>query len=173
MAKSNRSAKVAKKLVPKSTDAIVSAAELARLLDLSAKTVAHLAMRGDVVRTSRGAYRREASIVGYIRSLRAAASGRSSPTTEAKAELLRLQVSAAARKDALEAGELVRAADVTAWWSDICTRFRNRMLSVPMRAGAHLPQLGPADIALIDREIREALTEISEPAPPAEKGAHG
>lgn len=163
-AKPAAGAKPAKKGKPET--AIVSAAELAALLGVSAKTIAHLAMSGAVVRTAKGRYDRDGSVLAYCESLRKAAAGRSSPTADEKARLVRLQADAVERKNAEAAGELVRVADVQSEWAGLARYVRAGMLAVPSRISPHLPQLGPTDLAMIDREIRDVLTGISEDQPP-------
>lgn len=166
MAKAKKAVKRGSPKTAKSGSVIVSASELAALVGLSPTTISHLAMSGGVVRTAKGRYDRDASLLAYCESLRKAAAGRASPTAEAKAELLRLQVSAAARKDALSAGEVILVADVKLEWQSTARFMRAGVLAATSRISAHLPQLGPADLAVIDRELREALTAISEDRPP-------
>ena len=83
-----------------------------------------------------------------------------SPKTEAarlaKARRIKLEVETAQLQ-----GELVPAADVEREWSAMLTEFRGLMLSIPSRVGERLPALSLADIEVVDRAIRDALTEAS------------
>ena len=57
-------------------------------------------------------------------------------------------------------GELVPAADVERTWADILRGVRARMIAVPGRVGARLGHLTVGDVAVIDAEVRAALTEV-------------
>jgi phage terminase Nu1 subunit (DNA packaging protein) len=59
-------------------------------------------------------------------------------------------------------GELVPAADVESAWAAILLEVRAGMLAVADRVGARLGDLTPAHLAIIDSEIREALTALGE-----------
>jgi phage terminase Nu1 subunit (DNA packaging protein) len=63
-------------------------------------------------------------------------------------------------KNAAARGELLDAGAVEREWSDILRCVRAGMLAVPSRAGARLPHLTPHDVAEIDTEVRDVLTEI-------------
>ncbi|MGE3583037.1 MAG: terminase small subunit [Hyphomonadaceae bacterium] len=66
-------------------------------------------------------------------------------------------------------GELVPVAEIESAWAEIATDVRAALLAVPDRVGARLGDLTPAHIAVIDAEIRAALTLLG-----ASKGArHG
>ena len=75
-------------------------------------------------------------------------------------------------------GELVPKADVAkavaaaaAEWDDLARATRSRLLAVPSRVLQQSPHLTPRDKALIEAEIRDALTELAERVPPAAKAA--
>lgn len=75
--------------------------------------------------------------------------------------LLREQRLAKARQNAIEAGELVPAAEVEHEWTDIFRSVRDAMLAIPARASQRCPHLSRIDLSEIDREIRNALAEAS------------
>lgn len=75
--------------------------------------------------------------------------------------LLREQRLAKARQNAIEAGELVPAADVEREWTDLFRSVRDSMLAIPARAAQRVPHLSRIDLSEIDREIRTALAEAS------------
>jgi phage terminase Nu1 subunit (DNA packaging protein) len=75
--------------------------------------------------------------------------------------LLREQRLAKARQNAIEAGELVPAADVEREWTDLFRSVRDNMLAIPARAAQCVPHLSRIDLSEIDREIRTALAEAS------------
>lgn len=59
------------------------------------------------------------------------------------------------------AGELVKAADVKAKFSEKFSTVRSRVLGVPSRARQRLPHLSHADLAVLDELLREALEELA------------
>jgi phage terminase Nu1 subunit (DNA packaging protein) len=81
--------------------------------------------------------------------------------TEQRARLASAQADLAELKAAEKRGELLAAAEVTAAWSAVLRSVRSGLLAVPSRIGARLPHLDAIGIAAIEREIRDALTEIA------------
>jgi hypothetical protein len=65
---------------------------------------------------------------------------------------------------ALKKGELVLVSDIESLWNEAMVAFRNKLLSLPQTLAFDLSECeGPEDIQLmLDREIRQALTELSE-----------
>jgi phage terminase Nu1 subunit (DNA packaging protein) len=140
-------------------NATASAIDLARLIGVTDRTVRELAKKGIVVKAGRGLYRVEASVLGYCNHLREIAAGRSdAPSlTGQRIRLAKEQADAQALKNAALRGELVDAAAVDREWQEIVRAVRSRMLAIPSR----LQHLTAADVSALDREIRDALTELS------------
>lgn len=67
-----------------------------------------------------------------------------------------------------KAGELVDRKTIEAKVFDLFMHCRTKLLALPIKAKAALPNLTRADIAVLERAIREALEEL---APPAQKDA--
>jgi len=147
------------------SDGTLSAEELAALLGVSERTIRDLSKRGHVSKAKRGRYHLAASVTAYCGHLRGIAAGRGGDehvatlTTE-RARLAREQADAAALKNAVIRGTMVAAADVEREWSDVLRTVRAGMLAVPSRVQQRLPHLGNTDVAAIDREVREVLTEV-------------
>lgn len=59
-------------------------------------------------------------------------------------------------------GEFVEAAAATRAKADENRRLRSRLLAAPSRVRARCPHLTEQDIAAVDREIRDALTELAD-----------
>jgi phage terminase Nu1 subunit (DNA packaging protein) len=59
-------------------------------------------------------------------------------------------------------GELIEADAVQQEWSSILRGLRAGMLAVPSRVAARLPHLSRSDVAEIDAEIMQVLSEIGE-----------
>jgi hypothetical protein len=51
---------------------------------------------------------------------------------------------------------------VEARWRTALTDIRNRLLTVPGRCGTRISHLTRAEIATIDREVRDALQELGD-----------
>ncbi len=65
---------------------------------------------------------------------------------------------------ALKKGALVLAKDVEGLWTEAMVTFRNKLLALPQTMASDLSECeGPEDIQImLDREIRQALTELSD-----------
>jgi len=62
-------------------------------------------------------------------------------------------------KNATLRRELVKAEDVARTWADILRGLRSQLLAIPSRLRADLGHLSAADVAQIDRALRDVLTE--------------
>lgn len=67
-----------------------------------------------------------------------------------------------ALQNRISRGETVLAEDVTARWSDICSTIRSKMFAIPTQAVAELPAMSRAEIDVIDRLIRDGLSELAD-----------
>jgi phage terminase Nu1 subunit (DNA packaging protein) len=142
----------------------ISGPELAKLLGVHERTIRDLAKDGYVVKIGRSAYDRDASITRYCTHLREIAAGRGGESgvmtlTAERARLAREQADSAAIKNAAARGELVPATQVAATWRTIMTGVRARILAVPSRVRLALPHMTRAEVEIIEREVRDALTE--------------
>ena len=147
------------------SDGTLTGDELAALLGISDRMVRELAKRGHVVKAKRGRYHLAASVAAYCAHLRGVAAGRGGDdqvatlTTE-RARLAREQADAAALKNGALRGSLVPADKVEREWADVFRTVRAAILAIPSRVQQRLPHLGQADVSALDREIRDALTEV-------------
>lgn len=135
----------------------VKAEVVAAWLGISATKTHELARAGVIIRKRAGrgdVYDLRECVLAYIGHVQHL------PKTEAARLQLARRVKLEIETERLR-GELVPAVDVERQWSTILTEFRGQMLSVPSRVGERLPQLILADIEVIDRAIRDALTEAS------------
>ena len=143
----------------------VTATHLGEVVGISDRQVRELGRRGIVPRLPDGKYPIRAAIRAYCAWMREAAAGRGQmgPKSSLTAERLRLvreQADRAALANAQTRGELVPAAAVEAEWAAIATALRARLLALPSRVNQHLPHLTAAEVAMVDREVRDALTEL-------------
>ncbi len=137
----------------------VTAEQLAQVLASSAFNVRQLAVNGVIRKTGPGRYPLFASVRAYCEHLRALATGRGEGTPAAERKrLASAQADLAELKVRRLSGELLSAADVKSEWISVIRATRARLLGVSSRIGAHLTA---HDVAVIDAEIREALTELA------------
>lgn len=144
-----------------------SAAQLARLLDLSPRSIRELAERGIIPRDA-GRYRLPDAVHGYVRHLREVAAGRKSEhgddaldLVQERAALARSQRQLAELKLQRERGELVEVVPVRNALVAMIVRARNQLMSVPPRAKGRLPHLTIDDIEVLENMIVEALESLA------------
>ena len=63
---------------------------------------------------------------------------------------------------ALKEGSSLDAGAVGRRWGDVLRRVRAGVMAVPSRVRARLPHLTAADVEVIDRELRDALTALAD-----------
>jgi phage terminase Nu1 subunit (DNA packaging protein) len=114
-------------------------------------------------RVSAGRFNRRDSVRAYCERLRQSARrGSTDPDLAAeKKRLVREQADKIAVQNAAARGELIPAAQVEAEWAAILRDVRAGMLALPSRLQQRLGHLSVHDVAAIDREIRDALTELT------------
>lgn len=139
---------------------------MAELLDISKQRVTELAKRGVIKKQARGQYLLKGSVSSYCASLRQTAAGRGGEAaqldlTKERARLAKEQADREAFKNAQSRNELVHADDVVREWADILRTVRAGVMAIPSRVGMRLSSLSVAEIAVIDRECRDVLEEIS------------
>ena len=150
----------------------ICGADLCDLLRLSPAALSGLVKRGIAVRMGHDACDLRETVGRYAEHLRGIASGRGGEAetltlTGERARLARAQAEAVEMKNAQARGELVRAEDVERAWADTLRRVRSRILAVPSRVRQAV-ELQPDAAPAMDRELREALTELGEGASDAD-----
>jgi phage terminase Nu1 subunit (DNA packaging protein) len=143
----------------------VSAKELAELFGISDRSVRELHDRGITKKSGRGRYLLTESVQLYTAHLRGVAAGRGGEDgvldlTVQRARLAKEQADSQALKNATQRNEMVPAIEVERGWTTVCRRVRNAMLAVPSRVRQTLPHLTAYDASVIDREVRDALSEL-------------
>lgn len=145
----------------------MSGKDLASAFGVSDRSIRDFADRSLVVKTGRGKYRLIESVKLYTAHLREVAAGRGGEagvldlTTE-RARLAKEQADGHELKNAVARRELVAREEVVRGWADILRKVRSRILSCPSRIRSRLPHLTVHDGEVIDAELREALTELSD-----------
>ena len=124
-------------------DTSVTLDELAGFLGVNSRNLKTLVARGVITRAKPGAYPLRANIRAYCENLRESAAGRAHVNVGSGLAVERER-------------ETRERAD------DILRLLRARFLAMPGRVQQRLAHLTPHDVATIDREIRDVLTEISD-----------
>jgi phage terminase Nu1 subunit (DNA packaging protein) len=142
----------------------VSAGELAAWLGLTSNRVHALARDGVLPRAEKKRYALRPAIAAYCEHARSLAKGKNVDADLAAAKLTLAQANAekAETANAKARGELIPAGDVEREWSSVLRGVRAAMLALPSRVAQRLGHLNPHDIAAIDREVRDALEELSD-----------
>lgn len=146
-----------------SIDQRIGITQLSALVGVSENRIRQLCTAGTIERGEDGQFDLRNSVRAYCGTLRENARGRGGPglaaererEARARADKLEMQ-NAAARRD------LIPANEVEAMWDKMCRLIRARFLAMPARLQQHLGHLTTHDLSLIDREIRDALTELAD-----------
>lgn len=148
-------------------DRSVTLEELSGVLGVDLSKLKPLVSRGVLTRAKRGAYPLGESIRAYCTHLRETAAGRahinvgSGLAVERERET-RAKADIAEMKAASQRRELLPAKEVEAMWSDVLRMIRSRLLAMPGRVQQRLGHLSAHDVAAIDREVRDTLTEMAD-----------
>lgn len=142
-------------------DQIVTTAQLADWARMSINTVEQYASRNVFIRVARGQFMLKASIGNYIDGLSKSASGRGSKGEDARARQSLANAEIAEAKLKQMRGEYVPASEVEQEWSSRFSNIRTGLLGFTQRLSGLLPHLSRADLALIDHEMRQTLSDIA------------
>ncbi|MGV8832546.1 MAG: hypothetical protein ACOH2N_11260 [Devosia sp.] len=137
-------------------------AAVAGLLGLSARRINQLVEEGIAVRVDKTTIDAAATIQAYIAHVSGKATGAEVGLNldRESARLKKEQADGHEIKNAQTRGELLQADDVERTWADALRRVRSGMLAVTGRVRQQI-DLPLADAAIIDREIRDALSALS------------
>lgn len=142
----------------------VTATVLADWLGLTVNRVHALGRDGVLPRTTGKRYRLRPAILAYCDHARSLAKGKQ-VDADLAAEKLRLAKANAEKAETTNAkarGELIPAVEVEREWASVLRGVRAAVLALPSRVAQRLGHLTPHDIAAIDREMRDALEELSD-----------
>lgn len=146
------------------SDSEISAVELADWLGVSERAISEYARKGIIARSAPGKFMLRESVRAVATHLREAASARgasSAGLTAQRERIAREQADKLAMQNAAARREMVSAKAVADEWADILRLVRSRMLATPSRIQQQLGHLSAHDLDTIDREIRDALTDLS------------
>ena len=146
------------------SDDQVRAIELAEWLGVSERAVADYAQRGIITRTGRAVFPLKESIRAVCHHFREAASARGASSgglTAQRERIAREQADKLEMQNAAARRELLPAKAVADEWASVLRMVQSRMLASPARIQQQLGHLSAHDVAVIDREMRDALEELS------------
>ncbi|MEO9132421.1 MAG: terminase small subunit [Sphingomonas sp.] len=146
-----------------SIDQRIGISQLASLVGVSDNRIKQLCNSGELERGEDGQFDLRLSVRAYCKTLRDNAMGRGGPGLAAQRErVAREQADALEMKNAAVRRELIPASEVEIMWDKICRMIRARFLAMPARLQQHLSHLSAHDLAVMDREIRDALKELAD-----------
>lgn len=143
----------------------VGGKDLCALFDISPAALTDLKKRSLAVHLSHDSYDLTATTRAYVQHLRGLAAGwgtgdQAVTLTNERARLAKEQADAQALKNAKLRGDMVDASEVERTWVDALRQLRARILAVPPRLRSELPDVDPQAVDIIDRALRDILTEI-------------
>ena len=140
---------------------------IAKLLLISDRRVQQLSKEGVIPKTDHGRYELAPAVQGYVRYLQERSLGRPNAPEDyhtEKARLVRLQADKAEIELKELNGQLVRADDVEAEWTDMLSAMKSRLMAIPSKAAPIVAaEDNPAQVIdVIEDLVREALQELSD-----------
>lgn len=142
----------------------ISKADLADLLGVTARSISEITGNGILRTVGRGEYDLKGSVRAYSEWVRKARRGSNESTAAAKLRKETALAEKAELANAIRRRDYVPAAEVLDTWSIVLRDVRLAILAIPGRIQAQLPDLSPADLTAIDREIRDQLAKAAEGA---------
>lgn len=140
----------------------VGISQLASLIGVSENRIRQLCNTGTLERGDDSKFDLRNSVRAYCSFLRETATGRGGAGLAAQRErVAREQADALEMKNAAARRDLLPAAEIEAMWGKMCRAIRARFLAMPARLQQHLGHLTTHDLSVIDREIRDGLTELA------------
>ncbi len=138
--------------------------ELGDWLGVSDRTISDYVKKGIVARSGPGKFMLRASIkavASHLRELSAQRGASSAGLTAQRERIAREQADKLEMQNAASRRELLPAKAVADEWASVLRMVRSRMLASPSRIQQQLGHLSAHDVAVIDREMRDALEELS------------
>ena len=141
---------------------IMKTEEIARLFGVTTRRVNQLAVDGVFQRVDAGKFDATQCVSAYVAHNVNKAAGKeiALDLDRERARLAKLQADGHELKNAQARDELMPRADVVRGWTDILRKVRAGMLAIPSRVRQQIPTIDAAQAAIIDREIRDALTAL-------------
>lgn len=141
-------------------------AALAGLLGLTPRRLNQLALEGIAVRISPGSFDAAKTVQAVIAHAGGKTAGRAADLdlNRENARLASERADAQAMKNAVTKGDLLPREDVERTWQDVLRRVRSGVLAVTSRVRHRISTMDAAQAAILDRELRDALSALSENA---------
>jgi phage terminase Nu1 subunit (DNA packaging protein) len=154
--------------------ATVTAATLAKLLGLTPRRLQQLA-EAEVIHkpATRGHYRLAESVSGYVAWLRSDAGGGSPDFQKERARLTAARARLAEIEAARASGLVVEVEESLRQLAEELSVVRTRLLAIPAKAAPRLLHVSEPEVAraIVEREIIEALKELTADDPEQNKAA--
>jgi phage terminase Nu1 subunit (DNA packaging protein) len=152
---------------PKATESDMTQAAFAEHVGISRQRVSRFVREGAIPTNPDGKIPHPAGLHAFVEHLCETAAGRGGGSAQAelakeRAALAGAQREAVELKNKAHRDDYVLLADVEKKWIQSCTYVRNRLLAIPSHLPTDLPHLNRAELSVIDRYIRDALTEIAD-----------
>jgi phage terminase Nu1 subunit (DNA packaging protein) len=151
----------------KGTEGTKTGSEFCEMTGLSRQRLSRFVKVGALPRNADGTFPHPAALHSLIEHLSETAAGRGGGSAQAdlakeRAALARAQREAVELKNSAARGDLVSAELVGRRWGDMCSLIRSRILGIPSNLPSLIPHLTRAELAIIDDELRGALTELAD-----------
>jgi hypothetical protein len=146
------------RLVRVTGDSLITAADLGRLLGLSATRLRDLAREGHLEPMTTGLYKLNTSVLGYIRFLKD-----SGEPTSAQEEWTRAKARIALVKAAEREGSVVKRVEIEADIAEVTSAIKSKVLSIPSKAAPLLVSIANQKtvFTLLTKMAHEALESLS------------
>lgn len=141
----------------------ISLSDLASLLMVTTRRIQQLVQQGHIQKAKHGSYLLEPAVQGYLQFIQGKTQAPEDYHAE-KARLVKHQADKAEIEVKTLSGELVRAADVEAEWTDMLSAMKSRLMAIPSKAAPIVAaEDNPAQVIdIIEDLVREALQELSD-----------
>jgi phage terminase Nu1 subunit (DNA packaging protein) len=137
--------------------------QLAGYLGISENRIRALTNSGTLQRNEDGTLELKPNVRAYCEHLRNHIKGKGGSGLAGQRErLAREQADALEMKNAGARRDLLPAKEVESMWGDACRMIRSRLIAMPGRLQQRLGHLTPHDLAVMDREISDTLTELAD-----------
>jgi phage terminase Nu1 subunit (DNA packaging protein) len=148
----------------KLSERTATAAELATLFGVSARTVREHANAGVVVRAAeKGQYKLKPSVQNYAALLRKrVAQKKEDPLEESRAKLLHAKADIAERQLKTFVDRHVDRGECELQWQSMVRAMRAGLGALPARIARRLPHLDSHAIGVLESEVRDALAVIAD-----------
>jgi phage terminase Nu1 subunit (DNA packaging protein) len=139
----------------------VGLGELGRICAMSPQTARDYSRTGVFVQSGKGRYPVIRCVGAYIKIIRERAAGREGARDPSRSALAKAQAQVAMAKAGVLSGRLVDVKEMEAETVAEWRKLRGLILAIPTRVADQAVGMKRSDLALIEREVRDTLTEMA------------